>query len=223
MGAPRTRGVRSRRARPPRTNSAAGVHLSACRSRRLPGSRCIRRMRWRDVAHRARRADRRRRSSVSRPSRSPMATRAPPSRGGDGDAAVARTPQRVKEWLRLLTMRRPAAACNSTIMCQDMATASDAARLAASSNCLRRIELATFQRKRRRLRDPQGLSADLAGAVREGRALPGHHSLPNSAAVSTMRFEKPHSLSYQLSTRTSLPSTTAVCVASKVRATSGRG
>ena len=29
-------------------------------------------------------------------------------------------------------------------------------------------------------------------------------------AVSTMRFEKPHSLSYQLTTRTSLPSITAV-------------
>ena len=31
-----------------------------------------------------------------------------------------------------------------------------------------------------------------------------------AAAVSTMRFEKPHSLSYQLTTRTSLPSSTAV-------------
>ncbi len=31
-----------------------------------------------------------------------------------------------------------------------------------------------------------------------------------SAAVSTIRFEKPHSLSYQLTTRTSLPSSTAV-------------
>ncbi len=31
-----------------------------------------------------------------------------------------------------------------------------------------------------------------------------------------MRFEKPHSLSYQASTRTISPSTTAVCVASKV-------
>ena len=29
-------------------------------------------------------------------------------------------------------------------------------------------------------------------------------------AVSTIRFEKPHSLSYQLTTRTSLPSSTAV-------------
>ena len=33
---------------------------------------------------------------------------------------------------------------------------------------------------------------------------------PSRAAVSTMRFEKPHSLSYQLTTRTSLPSITAV-------------
>ena len=31
-----------------------------------------------------------------------------------------------------------------------------------------------------------------------------------AVAVSTMRFEKPHSLSYQLTTRTSLPSITAV-------------
>jgi len=39
------------------------------------------------------------------------------------------------------------------------------------------------------------------------------HAQPSAAiaaAVSTMRFEKPHSLSYQLSTRTSLPSITAV-------------
>ena len=35
-------------------------------------------------------------------------------------------------------------------------------------------------------------------------------SFPIAAAVSTMRFEKPHSLSYQLTTRTSLPSSTAV-------------
>ena len=42
------------------------------------------------------------------------------------------------------------------------------------------------------------------------------YRLPSSAAVSDMRLEKPHSLSYQLSTRTSAPSTTAVWVASKV-------
>ena len=35
-------------------------------------------------------------------------------------------------------------------------------------------------------------------------------SLAIAAAVSTIRFEKPHSLSYQLTTRTSLPSSTAV-------------
>ena len=43
------------------------------------------------------------------------------------------------------------------------------------------------------------------------------YRLPNSAAVSAIRFEKPHSLSYQPMTRTSAPSTTAVCVASKVQ------
>ena len=43
------------------------------------------------------------------------------------------------------------------------------------------------------------------------------YRLPNSAAVSTMRLEKPHSLSYQPITRASAPSTTAVCVASKVQ------
>ena len=42
-----------------------------------------------------------------------------------------------------------------------------------------------------------------------------HHSapysnLPMTPAVSTMRLEKPHSLSYQLNTRTNLPSITAV-------------
>ncbi len=36
------------------------------------------------------------------------------------------------------------------------------------------------------------------------------YSFAIAAAVSTMRFEKPHSLSYQLTTRTSLPSITAV-------------
>ena len=41
-----------------------------------------------------------------------------------------------------------------------------------------------------------------------------HYRLPNSAAVSIMRFEKPHSLSYHPITRASWPSTTAVCVAS---------
>src|SRR3546814_1967828 len=35
-------------------------------------------------------------------------------------------------------------------------------------------------------------------------------SLAIAPAVSTMRFEKPHSLSYQDTTRTSLPSSTAV-------------
>ena len=37
-----------------------------------------------------------------------------------------------------------------------------------------------------------------------------YRSLPMTPAVSTMRLEKPHSLSYQLRTRTSLPSITAV-------------
>src|SRR5262245_15090297 len=41
-------------------------------------------------------------------------------------------------------------------------------------------------------------------------------SLPIATAVSTIRLEKPHSLSYQLSTRTSLPSITLVCFRSKV-------
>jgi ribonuclease VapC len=40
--------------------------------------------------------------------------------------------------------------------------------------------------------------------------------LPNNAAVSDIRFEKPHSLSYQPITRANPPSTTAVCVASNV-------
>ncbi len=42
------------------------------------------------------------------------------------------------------------------------------------------------------------------------------YRLPNNAAVSAIRLEKPHSLSYQPITRTSSPSTTAVCVASKL-------
>src|SRR3546814_550672 len=40
--------------------------------------------------------------------------------------------------------------------------------------------------------------------------------LAKATAVSHIRLEKPHSLSYQDRTRTSLPSTTWVCVASNV-------
>src|SRR5262249_11138288 len=47
------------------------------------------------------------------------------------------------------------------------------------------------------------------------RRLP-HPSLPMATAVSSMRLEKPHSLSYQESTRTNLPSITLVCLRSKV-------
>ena len=43
-----------------------------------------------------------------------------------------------------------------------------------------------------------------------------YNSLPMATAVSSMRLEKPHSLSYQDITRTSLPSTTCVCVESKL-------
>ena len=42
------------------------------------------------------------------------------------------------------------------------------------------------------------------------------YRLPNSAAVSDIRLENPHSLSYHPITRVSAPSTTAVCVASNV-------
>src|SRR5438270_872270 len=42
-------------------------------------------------------------------------------------------------------------------------------------------------------------------------------SRPNNAAVSPMRLEKPHSLSYQPITRASAPSTTVVWVASKLQ------
>ena len=54
------------------------------------------------------------------------------------------------------------------------------------------------------------------GGGAEGRRPPARHRRPNSTAVSLMRFEKPHSLSYHAITRTSAPSTTCVCVASKV-------
>lgn len=43
-----------------------------------------------------------------------------------------------------------------------------------------------------------------------------HPSLPRATAVSLMRLEKPHSLSYQERTRTNLPSITWVCFTSKV-------
>ena len=54
-------------------------------------------------------------------------------------------------------------------------------------------------------------SARAAGrAERCRRSGPSSRASPSRLAVSTMRFEKPHSLSYQLTTRTSLPSSTAV-------------
>ena len=57
----------------------------------------------------------------------------------------------------------------------------------------------------------------LAGDIHPIQCAERHDQrLPNSAAVSDIRLEKPHSLSYQLITRASCPSTTAVCVASKV-------
>jgi hypothetical protein len=73
--------------------------------------------------------------------------------------------------------------------------------------------------------------AEMAGSAHD--AAPGHDEwpasrghdvprgirrqrLPSSDAVSNIRLEKPHSLSYQPITRASAPSTTAVCVASKV-------
>ena len=56
-----------------------------------------------------------------------------------------------------------------------------------------------------------------AGNVEPVEGTDGHDQrLPSSAAVSDIRLEKPHSLSYQLITRTRPPSTTAVWVASKV-------
>src|SRR5882724_2138615 len=55
-----------------------------------------------------------------------------------------------------------------------------------------------------------------SGPLPPPRVNPAHPSRPTATAVSTMRLEKPHSLSYQLSTRTSLPSITWVCLRSKV-------
>ncbi len=49
------------------------------------------------------------------------------------------------------------------------------------------------------------------------RAPVRHQSDPNRAAVSLIRFEKPHSLSYQPMTRVSALSITAVCGASKLQ------
>jgi hypothetical protein len=44
----------------------------------------------------------------------------------------------------------------------------------------------------------------------------GANVFPITRATSTIRFENPHSLSYQDNTRTNVPSITCVCVASKV-------
>src|SRR4051812_33047035 len=60
----------------------------------------------------------------------------------------------------------------------------------------------------------QGLRAT-RGRIAAPRFAPAQR-LPNRAAVSDIRLEKPHSLSYQPMTRAIAPSTTAVCVASNV-------
>ena len=70
-------------------------------------------------------------------------------------------------------------------------------------------------------RPTRRLHRSCRGRPLDGRHRAGHdvlldYRLPNSAAVSDMRLEKPHSLSYQPITRASAPSTTAVCVASNV-------
>ena len=73
----------------------------------------------------------------------------------------------------------------------------------------------TLGRKRiNRLESHDGTSG--RGAARGALPRNKNQREPNNAAVSLMRFEKPHSLSYQDSTRTKPPSTTCVCVASKV-------
>ncbi len=59
----------------------------------------------------------------------------------------------------------------------------------------------------------QGEAAVPVRTPRQGRPA---YRLPSSAAVSDIRLEKPHSLSYHASTRASSPSTTVVCVASNV-------
>ena len=54
-------------------------------------------------------------------------------------------------------------------------------------------------------------SADrIDGAMRSGARHRPQMSLPIATAVSAMRFEKPHSLSYHESTRTNVPSETLV-------------
>src|SRR6202035_3328135 len=67
---------------------------------------------------------------------------------------------------------------------------------------------------------PHALDEDVDGRHGAGHDAWGWrvllYRLPNRAAVSDIRLEKPHSLSYQPNTRASAPSTTAVCVASKV-------
>ena len=48
-------------------------------------------------------------------------------------------------------------------------------------------------------------------------------SFAMATAVSAMRLEKPHSLSYQDSTRTKLPSITLVCVEVRTSRSADRG
>ena len=61
-----------------------------------------------------------------------------------------------------------------------------------------------------------GEVAPVLGSERDPNGLPRQRNFAITSAVSLMRVEKPHSLSYQERTRTSLPSTICVCAVAKV-------
>ena len=155
--------------------------------------------------------------SVSAPAQLPIATIV--SRCSAGGMPITHSLVRrsaVKEWLRSLTMQAIRGGVNSTIMCQDMAMTSGPLRWRVASGTTGTGSMSrwTFARGKRRIaRSPPSLRAGAEGQGPSGTC----HRLPNSAAVSLMRFEKPHSLSYQPITRTSAPSMTWVWVPSKVQ------
>ena len=76
-------------------------------------------------------------------------------------------------------------------------------------------------------REPSGIgrsrSLVASGRWRLGRRLPSQMSLPIATAVSAMRLEKPHSLSYQDSTRTNVPCITLVWSSCEDRRMADRG
>src|SRR5271165_6523511 len=76
--------------------------------------------------------------------------------------------------------------------------------------------IGTFKSSRIRTRLPDRSKSDILMIFNASAPDPLHRAFDHASVVSSMRFEKPHSLSYQAQALTSVPSRTLVSVASKV-------